>query len=126
MRNCIESLFTVEIRKWLCEGHQTLQRCFLAVSKKILPSVEKLPFFERKILNSVVYVFSFLKLPMARRLHCRAVSTLINTKVCASPRLGSQRWQARIPLTAIIFTYFEKLVSLFLSFNTKKGFFDKI
>ena len=35
--------------------------------------------------------FPFLKLPMMRRLYCRAVSTLINTNVWASTQLGIQR-----------------------------------
>ena len=62
-----------------------------------------------------------LKLSMTPRLYCRAVSTLINTNVWASPGLGSPRWRVGIPLSAIFFysTYFKILVSPFLFFNTR-------
>ena len=88
-------------------------------------SVEK-KFSEGKYSIQYSALFFFvLKLPITRRFYCRAISTLNNTNLWASPRLGSQRWLVQFSLSAIISTYFKILVNPFLCFDTKKqGFFS--
>ena len=56
---------------------------------------------EKKIFNSVVGLFFVLKVTFTRGFYCGVVSSLNNTNVCASMRLGSHRWRVRVLLSAI-------------------------
>ena len=73
---------------------------------KFFFSVENFFRYEIIQLSSLRFFLLFLKLPMTRRLYCRAVSTLINTNVWASPPFGSRRWRVQIQLPAIFFYLF--------------------
>ena len=80
-------------------------------------------FFERKIFNSVVGVFSFVvKLSMARRVHKSAeslVSYIIQVSgVTAVGKPEVAGLNAAVGHT-IIFTFFQTLINTFLFFNSK-------
>ena len=117
------------LRLWFLLIEFKLRLTFDGCRDKILPKfygdprkifAERLPqsshlifpskiFSEKKISNAVVSVFSFSwNCPWGAYLilQSRNVSAFNIKNVWASPRLGSQKWRIKIPLSAIFFNLF--------------------